>query len=135
MKKDLRGLHSEYLRDKILDEHEIEEHQKLPPLRKEPDQTMEYERDMSDENVWWGCVGMMGWRSGMEDDHINETIELHDGTTGYLHAVFDGHGGRRVAKMARENLKDYLRETKEFKKGDYKKAMQKTFLSLDTFIG
>lgn len=45
---------------------------------------------------------MQGWRVGMEDSHIAESIELPDKTQGTLFGVFDGHGGKEVAIFARE---------------------------------
>ena len=42
----------------MLEVHEEEEHQKLPPMRRIPIMAMDSERDMSGEEIWWGCVGM-----------------------------------------------------------------------------
>ena len=39
---------------------------------------------------------MQGWRGSMEDTHIAE-LNIGDGNS--LFAVFDGHGGREVAKF------------------------------------
>ena len=46
------------------------------------------------EMVMWGASSMQGWRTGMEDAHICETVDLADGEKGMLFAVFDGHGGK-----------------------------------------
>ena len=45
----------------------------------------------------WGVCSMQGWRVGMEDSHIAESIELPNKTQGTLFGVFDGHGGKEVA--------------------------------------
>ncbi len=81
--------------------------------------------------IWWGSVGMQGWRSGMEDAHINDTVELTGEApvtqpngpakhpTGYRHAGMDGHGGARVAEFVKEYFKEAFITTEEFKKADY----------------
>ena len=42
------------------------------------------------------CSEMQGWRGNMEDSHIAE-LDIGDGNA--LFGVFDGHGGREVAKF------------------------------------
>ena len=46
----------------------------------------------------WGLCSMQGWRTDMEDAHIAATITLPSKKTGALFGVFDGHGGKLVAK-------------------------------------
>ena len=43
---------------------------------------------------------MQGWRIGMEDAHVCQEINLHDGSKGMICGVFDGHGGKEVAMYA-----------------------------------
>ena len=44
---------------------------------------------------WWGSCSMQGWRTGMEDAHISEQIDLPGGSgIAMLFGVFDGHGGK-----------------------------------------
>jgi len=47
---------------------------------------------------------MQGWRIDMEDAHIATKIYFNDRTDGLLFAVFDGHGGDKVAKFAKQNF-------------------------------
>ena len=51
--------------------------------------------------AWWGACGMQGWRTGMEDAHICEPLELGEGEKGILFGVFDGHGGPEVSKFTK----------------------------------
>jgi len=115
------------LRDKVIEEQQPEPHEYLPPYLRYPNKTMDSERDMTPNcPIWWGSVGMQGWRSGMEDAHINDTIKLvgeksfrlpngvDDWPTGYIHAVMDGHGGARVAKFVGEHFVETLKNTEEF---------------------
>ena len=51
----------------------------------------------SNEVAWWGVCSMQGWRSGMEDAHICQPVNLGKGERGMLFGVFDGHGGKEVA--------------------------------------
>ena len=45
---------------------------------------------------------MQGWRSGMEDTHISQSVDIDvEGSYGTLFGVFDGHGGKEVAEYVR----------------------------------
>lgn len=45
---------------------------------------------------------MQGWRNGMEDSHI---IEVNIGGEGIsIFGVFDGHGGKEVAKFVERHF-------------------------------
>jgi len=57
----------------------------------------------------WGVCSMQGWRVGMEDSHIAESIDLPNKTQGSLFGVFDGHGGKEVAVFAKENFTKVLK--------------------------
>lgn len=52
---------------------------------------------------------MQGWRVGMEDAHICESIDLPNKTQGSLFGVFDGHGGKEVAIYAKDNFAKVLK--------------------------
>ena len=73
---------------------------------------------------------MQGWRSGMEDTHICQSVDIKD-SYGHLFGVFDGHGGKEVAEYARDNFRKEFIKNGNFKAGDYKKALEETFMSLD----
>lgn len=78
----------------------------------------------------WGACAMQGWRSGMEDSHICEPVDIQN-NYGMLFGVFDGHGGKEVAEWARENFKKQFIQNGNFKAGDYKEALTETFMDLD----
>lgn len=84
---------------------------------------------VADRARFGGC-GMQGWRRGMEDSHL--AVPNLDGKGRMsLFGVFDGHGGRGVARFAAKHLPDILLSTEAFKDGDYPKALKATFLAVD----
>ena len=76
---------------------------------------------------------MQGWRYRQEDSHItsmnigaNKDIEVF--------GVFDGHGGSEVAKWIRVHFVEELEANANFKKGNYKEALEETFLYMDELM-
>lgn len=54
---------------------------------------------------------MQGWRTNMEDSHIldhnvNDKIQIF--------GVFDGHGGKEVAKFVEKHFVEELKKNKNF---------------------
>lgn len=84
--------------------------------------------DLSNHGANFGVCEMQGWRRNMEDSHLAET-ELDKNVS--LFGVFDGHGGRGVSKFAAANLAGILRETEAYQKGDYARALERAFLTID----
>lgn len=66
---------------------------------------------------------MQGWRSGMEDTHICQSVEIED-SYGMLFGVFDGHGGKEVAEYVRVNFKKEFIINNNFKTGNYIDALK-----------
>lgn len=64
----------------------------------------------------------------MEDAHLTAT-QLDEEIS--LFGVFDGHGGRGVSRFAANRLPSLLKETEEYKRGDYAPALEKAFLRVD----
>lgn len=85
----------------------------------------------------FGSTGMQGWRNTMEDSHISK-FNLSDDV--HFFGVFDGHGGKlswnsnknnsgkEVALLVKDIYLDVLKETEEFKRGDFKEALKKSFV-------
>lgn len=71
---------------------------------------------------------MQGWRKSNEDAMIMEP-DIGDGNS--LFAVFDGHGGEHVAKFCKKHYIEILKENKNYKKGDYVRAMKGALLKMD----
>ena len=67
----------------------------------------------------------------MEDAHIAK-LDVIPGVS--LFAVFDGHGGSEVAKFCKEYFLKELRKNENFKKQDYKTALEENFLKMDEIL-
>lgn len=67
----------------------------------------------------------------MEDAHLTKT-DIGDGIS--LFAVFDGHGGREVAKFCEEFFTENLLINENFKKGEYPLALKETFFKIDVLL-
>lgn len=76
----------------------------------------------------YGVCGMQGWRRNMEDSHL--ALPDFDSQIG-LYGVFDGHGGRGVARYAAKMLPKLLRDTDAYKSADYSSALEQAFLAID----
>lgn len=79
----------------------------------------------------YGVSAMQGWRMSMEDSHISEP-SFADGMS--LFAVFDGHGGPEVAKFCSKYFPKYLKDNQNFIVGNYKAALEETFLKMDELL-
>lgn len=75
---------------------------------------------------------MQGWRKNMEDSHINSLNLSNSGC--HVFGVFDGHGGKEVALWVKSKFCQELSKNKNFKLHHYQKALQETFLYLDTLM-
>lgn len=74
---------------------------------------------------------MQGWRKNQEDAHI-AALDFVPGMS--LFAVFDGHGGDEVSAYCSKHFVSTLKENKDFKNGNYEKALQDTFVKIDTIL-
>lgn len=89
----------------------------------------------SDAKYSFGVCAMQGWRTDMEDAHI-VNLDLDDSKKGEvaLFGVFDGHGGKEVAKFCAVHIAEALKATEGYKKGDYSDALRQTFLDMDVIM-
>lgn len=67
----------------------------------------------------------------MEDSHIAET-DIGDGNS--VFGVFDGHGGPEVSKFVRQHFIKSLLSSAAYKRKDYKKALEDTFIKMDKLL-
>jgi len=77
-----------------------------------------------------GSSCMQGWRVTMEDAHTH-ILALPDDQSAAYFAVYDGHGGPKVAQHAGNHLHKYLLQRKEYQDGDFANAMKQGFLEFD----
>jgi serine/threonine protein phosphatase PrpC len=83
------------------------------------------------ETLRFGVSAMQGWRMNMEDAHISQP-NLTENIA--LFAVFDGHGGPEVAKFCSKYFPIELLKNEHFKSGNYKTALEETFLRMDVLL-
>jgi len=98
----------------------------------------------ADDCVLYGLSAMQGWRISMEDAHT-AILDLQstgdkdfkpsppDKRLSYF-AVYDGHGGEKVAQFAGENVHKIVAKQDAFKKGDIEQALKDGFLATDRAI-
>jgi len=67
----------------------------------------------------------------MEDAHI---CELDIEKDVHLFAIFDGHGGKEVAKFCEMKFKQALVTNENYKNGKFEEALKETFLMMDTML-
>ena len=87
------------------------------------------------DRLIYGASSMQGWRSTMEDAHaavlnIGGKLESSANQIAFF-GVYDGHGGDRIAKYVGNRLHLKLNESEFFRAGNYKKALEETFLGID----
>ncbi|TID31147.1 hypothetical protein CANINC_000255 [Pichia inconspicua] len=95
-----------------------------------------------DKFVAFGLSCMQGWRVSMEDSHstilnINTLIEdsnKHSKKQNAFFAVYDGHGGEKVAIFTGENLPKILAKDEKYLNGDYIQSLKDVFLATDVAI-
>eukprot|EP01134_Creolimax_fragrantissima_P006422 CFRG6422T1 len=95
----------------------------------EPIVEKETEEDQN-ERFAYAVSSMQGWRINMEDAHAMRLSYNGDKTRSFF-AVYDGHGGDRVAKYAGLHLDQLVAISDEYKESKYPEAMKKAFLGLD----
>ncbi|CAM9344685.1 unnamed protein product, partial [Chrysoparadoxa australica] len=89
-----------------------------------------------DDTLLYGVSSMQGWRRNMEDAHIAK-LGLNDTTSGErvaLFGVFDGHGGKEVAKFCSAHLAKELMQLPAYGTADYPEALRLVFLHIDQML-
>eukprot|EP00096_Caligus_rogercresseyi_P002090 TRINITY_DN1389_c0_g1_i1.p1 TRINITY_DN1389_c0_g1~~TRINITY_DN1389_c0_g1_i1.p1 ORF type:complete len:613 (+),score=202.66 TRINITY_DN1389_c0_g1_i1:221-2059(+) len=75
-----------------------------------------------------GASSMQGWRLSQEDAH--NAILSYDSGCCYF-GVYDGHGGHEVAAYTALHLPKFIKDSKEFAKGNIQKALEECFVRFD----
>eukprot|EP00803_Ostreobium_quekettii_P001918 evm.model.scf_2090.4 EVM.evm.TU.scf_2090.4 scf_2090:17865-24744(-) len=84
-------------------------------------------------STMYSVAAMQGWRTEMEDAHLAALqIQGHPGKC--LFGVFDGHGGKEVAKFVALHLVEELVKNESFAKGDIESALRSTYLRMDELM-
>ncbi|XP_022257165.1 probable protein phosphatase 2C T23F11.1 isoform X3 [Limulus polyphemus] len=82
------------------------------------------------EFVKVGASCMQGWRINMEDAH-SHLLSLCEDTSAAFFAVYDGHGGAKVAQYAGSHVHKKIVNHPSYKKGNIEEAIKQGFLSVD----
>ncbi|XP_022705831.1 probable protein phosphatase 2C T23F11.1 isoform X2 [Varroa jacobsoni] len=77
-----------------------------------------------------GASCLQGWRINMEDAHTH-LLSLPDDHDAAFFAVYDGHGGAKVAKYASCHVHRKIVSQQAYQEGNYVRAIQQAFLEVD----
>lgn len=80
-----------------------------------------------------GSSSMQGWRVNMEDSRAH-VLSLPDDPDAAFFAVYDGHGGSKIAEYAGRHLHKYVTKRPEYREGNIEEALRKAFLEIDTVM-
>jgi protein phosphatase 1G len=88
-----------------------------------------------DARYSFGVCAMQGWRTDMEDAHIvNLDVDQSKQGQVALFGVFDGHGGKEVAKFCAAHIAEALKASDGYRQGNYSEALRQTFLEMDIIM-
>lgn len=93
--------------------------------------TEKFSEDGENSRVRYGLSSMQGWRATMEDAHA-AFPDLDDSTSFF--GVYDGHGGKVVAKFCAKYLHQQLLKSDAYAAGDIGTALQKAFFRMDEMM-
>lgn len=77
-----------------------------------------------------GSSCMQGWRINMEDSH-SHILSLPDDPGTAFFAVYDGHGGAKIAEYAGKHLHKYITKQSLYKEGNVVEGLKQAFLEID----
>ncbi|XP_041993123.1 probable protein phosphatase 2C 21 [Salvia splendens] len=93
--------------------------------------TEKLSEDGENDRLRFGLSSMQGWRANMEDAHA-ALLNLDDSTSFF--GVYDGHGGKVVAKFCAKFLHHQVLKHEAYSAGDIGTALQKAFLRMDEMM-
>ncbi|KAJ1413102.1 hypothetical protein SESBI_19861 [Sesbania bispinosa] len=93
--------------------------------------TEKFSEDGENDRLRYGLSSMQGWRATMEDAHAAYT-DLDESTSFF--GVYDGHGGKVVAKFCAKFLHQQVLKSEAYLAGDVGTALQKAFLRMDEMM-
>ncbi|KAL5576152.1 hypothetical protein UlMin_017851 [Ulmus minor] len=87
--------------------------------------------DGENQKLRYGVSSMQGWRATMEDAHA--AYPDLDCSTSFF-GVYDGHGGKAVAKFCAKYLHQQVLKHEAYSAGDLGTSLQKSFLRMDEMM-
>ncbi|XP_049350097.1 probable protein phosphatase 2C 60 [Solanum verrucosum] len=93
--------------------------------------TEKFSEDGDNVRVRYGLSSMQGWRAAMEDAHA--AITDLDASTSFF-GVYDGHGGKVVAKFCAKYLHQQVLKHEAYLQGDIGTSVQKAFFRMDEMM-
>ncbi|XP_073004264.1 probable protein phosphatase 2C 11 isoform X2 [Typha latifolia] len=93
--------------------------------------TEKFSDDGENERLRFGLSSMQGWRAAMEDAHAALT-NLDDCTSFF--GVYDGHGGKVVAKFCAKYLHTQVLKNDAYSAGDLGTSVHKAFFRMDEMM-
>ncbi|XP_065865771.1 probable protein phosphatase 2C 60 isoform X2 [Euphorbia lathyris] len=87
--------------------------------------------DGGNHRLRYGLSSMQGWRATMEDAHA--AYPDLDSSTSFF-GVYDGHGGKAVAKFCAKYLHQQVLKHEAYSAGDLGTSLQKSFLRMDEMM-
>ncbi|KAH0649177.1 hypothetical protein KY290_035128 [Solanum tuberosum] len=93
--------------------------------------TEKFSEDGDNVRVGYGLSSMQGWRAAMEDAHA--AITDLDASTSFF-GVYDGHGGKVVAKFCAKYLHQQVLKHEAYQQGDIGTSVQKAFFRMDEMM-
>ncbi|XP_071917867.1 probable protein phosphatase 2C 60 isoform X2 [Coffea arabica] len=93
--------------------------------------TEKLSEDGESKRLRYGLSSMQGWRATMEDAHA--AITDLDANTSFF-GVYDGHGGKVVAKFCAKYLHQQVCKHEAYAAGDIGTSVQKAFFRMDEMM-
>ncbi|XP_047325525.1 probable protein phosphatase 2C 60 [Impatiens glandulifera] len=93
--------------------------------------TDKFSEDGENDRLRYGLSSMQGWRTSMEDAHA--AYPDLDANTSFF-GVYDGHGGKVVAKFCAKHLHLQVLKSEAYSTGDIGTSLQKSFFRMDEMM-
>ncbi|XP_047328297.1 probable protein phosphatase 2C 60 [Impatiens glandulifera] len=93
--------------------------------------TDKFSEDGENDRLRYGLSSMQGWRATMEDAHA--AYPDLDASTSFF-GVYDGHGGKVVAKFCAKYLHQQVLKSEAYSIGDIGSSLQKSFFRMDEMM-
>ncbi|KAI4376208.1 hypothetical protein MLD38_013995 [Melastoma candidum] len=93
--------------------------------------TEKFSEDGENDRLRYGLSSMQGWRATMEDAHA--AYPDLDSSSSFF-GVYDGHGGKVVAKFCSKYLHLQVLKNEEYLAGDTGTSVQKAFFRMDEMM-